>query len=67
MHPLLSLALALPVVAGTPRPAPEPTAGFSPESVEHDELTWFEGSFEELLADARRTKRVVFIDFWADW
>ena len=67
MHPLLSLALALPVVAGTPRPSPEPAPGLSPVSVEHDELTWFEGSFEELLADARRTKRVVFIDFWADW
>ncbi|MED6335698.1 MAG: thioredoxin fold domain-containing protein [Planctomycetota bacterium] len=30
-------------------------------------LSWFEGSFEELLARAEETGKGVFIDFWAPW
>ena len=32
----------------------------------HGKLTWFEGSYEALLAEAARTKRPVFVDFFTD-
>lgn len=35
--------------------------------VDHGKLAWFEGSFEDLLAKAKTDKKIVFIDFWADW
>ncbi len=31
------------------------------------EVAWFEGSWKDLLAEARKSDRVVFLDFWADW
>jgi len=33
----------------------------------HGRLDWFQGSFDELLAEADRTDRIVFLDFWANW
>lgn len=43
---------------------PAPAAPLGPS---HGRLDWFQGSFEELLAEARRDERLVFLDFWADW
>ncbi len=31
---------------------------------EHGKLTWFRGGFDDVLREAARTKKVVFIDFW---
>jgi hypothetical protein len=77
MPPLASLALALPGLLATPLPAgpappgPAPCAPApglpGPGRPDHGKLDWFEGSFEALLAEAKRTQRLVFIDFWADW
>ena len=30
-------------------------------------LPWFEGSYEELLKEAEKQDRLIFLDFWADW
>ena len=30
-------------------------------------ISWFQGSWSELLAEAAKTKRVVFVDFWTEW
>ncbi len=30
-------------------------------------LRWFDGSWDELLASAKETDRLVLLDFWADW
>ncbi|MDP6538066.1 MAG: thioredoxin family protein [Planctomycetota bacterium] len=51
--PILVLALSLPSTAR--------------QSPPKGKLAWFEGSFEELLAEAGDTGRNVFIDFWAPW
>ncbi len=49
---LLSLAPCLPA-------AGEPSAERG--------IPWFEGTWEELLAEARQSDRVIFVDFWAEW
>ncbi|MAF64380.1 MAG: hypothetical protein CMJ84_01800 [Planctomycetes bacterium] len=51
--PILLAALASPITAQD-----TPAKG---------KLPWFEGSFEELLAEADQSERGVFIDFWAPW
>ena len=30
-------------------------------------VRWFEGTWDELLAEAERTRRVVFVEFWTPW
>ncbi len=34
---------------------------------DHGRVAWFEGTFEQALAEATRAKKIVFIDFWASW
>jgi thioredoxin 1 len=34
---------------------------------EHGKLTWFSGSFDDLVREATKTKKVIFIDFWTTW
>lgn len=34
---------------------------------EHGKLDWFKGSFEEALAQAKASQKLVFIDFWTSW
>ena len=53
----------------SPPPAPQPSAapGSVAAEVSHGRLDWFEGSFDELLAQAAREDKLVFLDFWADW
>ena len=42
--------------------APPPhTAG------DHGKLPWFEGSYEELMAEAQAKDKLVFLDFWTSW
>ncbi|MFT7484411.1 MAG: hypothetical protein ACI9F9_000251 [Candidatus Paceibacteria bacterium] len=33
----------------------------------HGKLNWFEGSYEDALARAASSNKIVFIDFWTDW
>ncbi len=30
-------------------------------------LSWFDGTWEELQAEAQKTGQLVFVDFWAEW
>lgn len=55
-----------------PKPPPAPRAHvvrFRQEDCTHQEarIQWFQGSFDELLAKASETKRLAFLDLWADW
>ncbi len=52
------------------------TSQAAPTSRYEDDLTlccddspvaWFQGTWDELLAEAKRSKKPVFIDFWAEW
>ncbi|MCZ6596855.1 MAG: hypothetical protein O7B99_04380 [Planctomycetota bacterium] len=56
--------LALP--AGVPHASQESAAQETPEPVQHGKLTWFQGSFEELLQEAEKSGKIMFLDFWAD-
>jgi len=51
-----------------PQGRPEPTTlpGKAPER-QRGKLAWFSGSYEELLAQAQTSKRIVFIEFWTEW
>ena len=61
-HPYLrNDALVVSVAAGVP------VSAQSQEQAEGTGLTWFEGSFEELMSEARASKKIVFLDFWAEW
>ena len=51
---IAAATLALPAVA-------RPAAG------DHGALPWFEGSYEELIAEAQAEKKLVFLDFWTSW
>lgn len=55
----------------TPLPAPAPTARILGPTVAtldgHGKLPWFAGSFDELLAKAKASNQIIFIDFWTDW
>jgi thiol-disulfide isomerase/thioredoxin len=33
----------------------------------HGKVAWFQGSYEEALAEAKASKKLVFIDFWTTW
>lgn len=50
---LISLLTCLPLSVDTP-----PQRG---------DVQWFEGTLEEALAEARSEKRLVVLEFWADW
>jgi thioredoxin-related protein len=60
---LLALcAVAMPAARIEPAPCPALTAGD-----EHGKLAWFNGSFDDAVREASRTKKLVFIDFWTTW
>jgi thioredoxin-related protein len=33
----------------------------------HGKLAWFQGSFEDALAQAKASNKLIFIDFWTTW
>jgi thioredoxin-related protein len=33
----------------------------------HGKLTWFQGSFDDLVRQATQSKKIIFIDFWTTW
>ena len=44
-----------------------PPATPAPTAVDHGKLAWFDGTWDELLAEAERSNKIIFLDFWADW
>jgi thioredoxin-related protein len=33
----------------------------------HGKLTWFTGSFDDLVREATKSQKIIFIDFWTTW
>jgi len=68
---LTTLAVATlwtaPPLAGAPAAgagvAIEPRGGGG----DHGKIPWFQGSFEEALAQAKASKKLIFVDFWTSW
>jgi thiol-disulfide isomerase/thioredoxin len=55
---LTTAALSFPSSAATP----SPSLGEG-----HGKIAWFQGSFQDALAEAKASKKLVFIDFWTTW
>ena len=57
---------ASPIAATIPpqacRQEPEPCCTVAPQ---HGKLPWFEGTWEELQAEAKSSGRIMFVDFWS--
>ena len=53
----------------SPQPAAlEPAAlGGGNHGDGHGKIAWFQGSYEEALAEAKNSKKLVFLDFWTSW
>ena len=66
---MILLALSLATLSPTPPPAPADAvrAVVRIEKVVHGKLKWFRGSWEELLAAAKASEQLIFLDFTADW
>jgi hypothetical protein len=68
---MILLALTLATLCPTPPPAPVPAdavrAVVRIEKAPHGKLKWFRGSWEELLAAAKASEQLIFLDFTADW
>jgi thioredoxin-related protein len=71
---LLLVALAAPRGTVSPADASAYPPSFDPSSpatqpdgAEHGKLTWFTGSFDDLVREATKSNRVIFIDFWTTW
>ena len=56
----LITAAALAIAPAGADPATAPVDG-------HGKLPWFEGTWEELLVEAKAQDKLIFLDFWADW
>jgi thiol-disulfide isomerase/thioredoxin len=63
----LTLLAALPAALASPTAPQEGQASPGRGCQERGELPWFEGTWEELLAEAQETQRLVFVDFWTRW
>jgi len=44
-----------------------PAEAHAAAPTDHGKLPWFEGTWEEVLAEATKTNKLVFVDFWTDW
>ena len=44
-----------------------PVSAAPSATLDHGQVDWFEGTYEEALAKAAEEERLVFIDFWTDW
>ena len=69
---MLLTTIALAALAGPIAAVPSPTPPVAstpstPARGDHGKLPWFEGTYEELLAEARKSNRIVFLDFWTSW
>jgi hypothetical protein len=61
---LLLGLLAVPAAAASPL---APVALTEVSTADHGKLDWFEGTYEEALAEAAKSKKLIFMDFWTDW
>ena len=66
---LITLCAVAPLAlsAGVPHACQESAVQETTDPVQHGKLTWFQGSFEELLDEAEKSDKIMFLDFWADW
>jgi len=64
---LIALTLTALAPSAPVAPASPPRAVVSRRVPEHGKLPWFRGSWEDLLAKAETSKRLIFLDFTADW
>lgn len=53
-------------IAAAPAPTPAPSVA-APAARDHGKIEWFHGTWDELLAEAKRSNKIVFLDFWASW
>jgi thioredoxin 1 len=60
-----SLLTATTPASVTPGPVTPLVAARSLE--DHGKLNWFKGTFEEALAQAKASNKLIFIDFWTTW
>jgi thiol-disulfide isomerase/thioredoxin len=44
-----------------------PTSAALPAVEGRGRITWFEGTYEQALAEAARSDRILFLDFWTSW
>lgn len=52
----------------SPHPiAPLPRGGIGGGGGGHGKIAWYPGTYEEALAEAKSSKKLVFIDFWTTW
>ncbi|NOT29041.1 MAG: hypothetical protein HOP15_01190 [Planctomycetes bacterium] len=59
--PILSAPAADPGL----RTLPLRPSALRPKPVQRDKIAWFAGSYEELLSEAAKSKRIVFLDFYS--
>jgi hypothetical protein len=68
---MLLLPIAALWLAASPAvlaPAPFQSPPVRPAAAEdHGKVKWFEGGFEQALAEAAAKKQLVFVDFWTEW
>jgi len=67
LHWAQSCAHPVAPCCGDPPPSQEAPAGAAVTQEQRAKLKWFEGTFEELLAEASRSQRLVFLEFWSQW
>lgn len=64
---MAALALFAPPATQAAHAAPKPALSVNAVQFDHGKLPWHKGTFEELLAQAKKENKPVFIDFWAEW
>ncbi len=65
---MLHTALAIASLLSAQPVAPSSSSALVRVSAgDHGKLNWFQGSFEEALAQAKASNKLVFIDFWTTW
>ena len=64
--PIAALWLAAsPVVLSSATPQAPPVR--PAPAADHGKVKWFEGTYEQALAEAAAKKQLVFVDFWTEW
>lgn len=64
---MLIISIAVAALMTPPAAASSHAAAPSAVSSDHGKLAWFEGSFEDVLAKAKASNKIVFLDFWTSW
>lgn len=72
LAPALALAVTACSSGSAPTPASSTTSTTTPTTpasapAAHSDKVWFDGSFDDALAQARATKKLVFVDLWTTW